>query len=356
MAVAQSPKGAVIAMVTMASVLIFGFMFVGMLADMSGGITDDVTRDAIELNGAGNVVAINDADGTNPTAYKTTGYAVNLSGANDSYVESSSSINIASDQNWTVSLWGYVDQSAATDNRTALSLDGRVLVWYNGTAGNWSAWYYDDGGRNSYQVNVSDGGDQPGNYTNIIVRANGSELSIYRNNTLGDTVNITNSSIVDAPVNNTNWNGRLEEIRTFDEPLNSSKRAELVNQPVNGTPGLNRTGRMMFDQPNRSKQIILFASATLTQSNVSFSGGFAEQIMTEKNKSVSGDYNWSTEGPTIEPTTNGLLADAPVVYIDYTFEELQHDTVKMIGDAFVMGGVVILLVAFSMFLQIFRKF
>lgn len=299
--------------------ILFGLMIADDLVhsvDTEGG---SVVRDAGLLKDNGVYTTLNDGRGDGQTVYKTTGFAVNTTGADDSFIESDTSINLSSDDNWTVSAWAFVDSGSAS-NMSALSVNGRVIITFNQTEGNWSAWYYDDGSTNSHEVNVSTSGSETGNFTNIIVWSNSTHLQIYRNNTLGDTKNISTDNISPAPVNSTNWDGRLEEIRTFDRALDSSNRSTVVDTPVEQLPDADPTARIMFDQPNESTQLLLYTDADVTQSNVTFSSGFAEQIMDEGDFSVTGaDYKWDVVGPKLAPVGGGELDGAPVAYATYDF-------------------------------------
>lgn len=303
--------------------LMVGVAVVDSFSQAAGTGDGDVTRDAALLGSAGTFVSLNDGIGENQTVYKTTGYALNLTGADDSYFESTKSVDLAADDNWTVSVWGNVDQGAGTKNMTAVSVNGRVIVRYNGTAGNWTAWYYDGGSRNSYQVNVSTSGTEVGNFTNVQVVANGTHLAIYRGGTAGETTSITSSSSVDAPVGSGNWDGRLEEVRTFDAALDATTRSELVNSPVDQQPDQSPTARIMFDQPGRNQQLLLYTGARVTTSNATFSAGFDEQIMQEQSLTndiaFTTDYKWHKTGPEIAPTSGGELDGAPVAYATYDF-------------------------------------
>lgn len=320
----MTPLKAVIGSFMIVVLLLAGTAVIDTMADDEAGITETVTRDGVLLSGAGAWVDVNDGKGTDETVFKTTGFAVNLTGSDDSFVESKSSVDIASDGNWTVSVWARADAEASSANMTAVSLNGRVLIWWNGSSGNWSAWYFDEGSRDSFRVNVSDNGEQPGNFTNIIVTANESTLAIYRNNTLGGTANVTGDSIEDAPVNATNWNGRIEELRTFDKDLNDSKRQELVDSPVEQQPDISPTTRAMFDQPDKDDQLLLYTDTFLRVSNATYSAGFAEQIMDGPSPGndilMQTDYDWDEAGPRIRPIDGRELDGAPVAYVTYEFD------------------------------------
>lgn len=299
-------------------------------------------QDAAILPGDNSFVSLDSGNGTDETVYETTGFGVNLTGTNDSYVQSSSGVDIASDQSWTVSAWGYVESGQGSDNMSLVSADGRVIITFNGTAGNWSAWYYDDGSRNSHIVNVSTSGNETGNYTNVMAWANGSHFSIFRNNTQGDVVNLSTESIVDAPVEATNWAGRIDEVRTFDDALDSSQRSSLVNSAAEELPGPNVTARAMFDQPNASQQLLFYTSADLEQSNVTFSQGIPEDIQTEGT-----DYEWDHVGPDVRAISGGDLDGAPVVYATYDFDSPEQSLFSGWGTYVEIAALVpLLLVAF----------
>lgn len=300
--------------------LLLGVTVVDTLTATTDATNKDVTRQAATLGPAGTYTELNDGIGKKETVYKTTGYAVNLTGADDSFVESDSPLQIATDKNWTVSMWGYVDAGNTNSNLSAISVDGRLIITYNGSVNEWQGWYYDEGSRDSYIVSVPTSGNETGNFTNIMVRRNFSHLTIYRNNTQGETQNLSADSIEDAPVNATNWDGRLEEVRAFDRALNSSNRDAIVNTPVEQQPHLNTTARIMFDQPDKETQFILYSQADLSTSNVSYSDGFPKQIMDKGEfANLGADYTWDSTGPQLKHLKNGELDGAPVAYASYSF-------------------------------------
>jgi hypothetical protein len=309
----------VVAALTLSLALMVGTAVVGDVTDGQEGIREDEST-AVLLGNTGQFVSIADAEGFEETVYNSRGKAVNLTGADDSYVESKSNYKIASDDTWTVSLWARVDNESGSQTMTALSVNGRLVVNYNGTDGNWTAWYYDESSTSSWQVNVS-APDQPQNLTNVQVWSNGTHLTIYRNTTQGDIVNITGDNIESAPVTSENWDGRLDEVRTFDDAINSTTRSELHNTPIAPQNNTNRTSRIMFDQADKSTQLIFFTDTRLEQSNVTFSQGLPGEQMDAKSLLVMNpDYEWDTSGPKIKPLDGGQLDGAPVAYVDYQYE------------------------------------
>lgn len=262
-------------------------------------------------------VQLSEHIGQNEQVYKTTGNAVNLTGSDDSYIESTQDVNISGGSEWTISAWGHVDSPEGLTQMALVDINGRVIITYDPALSQWSGWYYDDGNRGSYRVNVSASGSEEGNLTNIQLRHNGTHLEIYRNNTLGETANTTGGAIEPAPVGTSNWDGRLEELRTFGKALNQTERQTVVNQPVQQLPDSDPTARAMFDQAGRQSQLLLYSAANIRTSNVSYSSGFAAQKMDSGGLLSNGDYAWREEGAQISALSGGELDGAPVAYVSY---------------------------------------
>lgn len=284
----------------------------------------------VGLNSPGSWTRIAYDDGFNETVVNSLGHAVNLTGANDSYIQSRDEVNFG-DDTWTVTAWGYVDNDAASDTRTLVSVDGRVIIDYNGSQGVWTAWYYDDGSRNSYRVNVS-APNQPTNFSMVTVRANDTHLTIFRNTTQGETEALSGSSIAQANVNATNWDGRLEELRTFDDPLSDSEISSLHSQPVHPQPGTNRTARAMFDQPDRATQHLYFTGTGLLTSNVTYSAGHPgsemQGVSLWNELTGESDYRWDSDGPRIMAVDGGELDGAPVAFVSFDSRAMLPDMVQ----------------------------
>lgn len=258
---------------------------------------------------------IGDSTGTDETVYDSRGYAVQLAGADDSYVQATQDYGIATNNQWTVSTWARANQSATSEEMTAVSVDGRVIVNYIGSASEWRIWYYDEGERDSYNLSMA-APNQPGNLTNVQVHNNGTHLQIYRNNTLGDTRNITTDNIADAPTNASNWDGTLEELRTFDESLNNTQRQALVDNPVQHQPDWSPTARAMFDEPYADDQLLLYTDASLETYRATYVAGFGGTELSPGN-----DYEWNETGPAIRAVSGGAIDGAPVAYVDYSAPE-----------------------------------
>lgn len=346
--------GAVILALVLALSLAIGLVVVdqvGQATQRNADLTDE-EYDAARLDEGADVwYTLNDGYGYNETVWKTTGFAINLTGAEDSFVESKDSVTIADDDDWSVSTWAKVDSNETNSNMTAVSADGRVLIQY--LDGNWSAWYYDEGDRNSWRVNVS-AANQPDNLELITATSNGTHFEIYRNTTQGEVVNVTSSNFEESTLNTTNWNGLLEETRTFDDYTNDSEQATLHSNPIAARADRNRTTRLMYDQPGRP-QVLLFTSTTVTYSNATFASGFPAQVM-DSSGLLSGDYEWDETGPRIRPLSGGELDGFPVAYASYTFESDIAAQLEGIADAFQLGAIIPIVIVAGLVLAVISKF
>jgi len=286
---------------------------------VSGSQGDTTRVDQNVLLDGTNVVELGDRTGTDEEVYNSLGYAVRLSGANDSYVESTQPISMASDDTWTVATGAAVNSSATADTMTVLTASGRLVIEYDGSASEWQAWYYADGQGTSTQVNVS--APSPTTFTNVMVVRNGTSLTIYRNATPGESKSLSGESAVEAPLTAANYHGRLDETRTFDDALTATERNATVDNPVAPRKGTNRTSRVMYDEPDRSTQRVFFSNADLTTSNVTFADGYDGEQMDGKSfiNDITGatDYRWGSVGPKIKPVSGGQLDGAPVAYTAY---------------------------------------
>lgn len=311
----------VITAVTLFVVLSVGITAFSAFAEPTTGEGELRSGEPVLLDGPEQYSDVADSYGTDPTVYNSLGKAVSLSGSPDSYVQSDRDVELATDDTWTLSTWASVDASSTSNTMTVVSAGERVVLTYDGSAGNWSAWVYDPGSTESYLVNVS--APSPTGLTNLQVTMNESQVAIYRNNTAGDVKDRSAGSIASAPSGNDNLDGSLDETRGLDDHLNSSQRQQLIDTPVGPLNTANRTVRIMYDEADSRTQYIFYTDARLEQSNVSFVDGHPGEVLEGKNviNDITGstDYVWENEGPQIYVTDGGQLDDAPVAYVDYTY-------------------------------------
>lgn len=328
-----------IALVVLSTTLLLGLAVVGSVADDLGqtkqprnktASPDPVTGQAVSFDDTTHSAAVLAVYQVNDS----TGYGIRLTGASDSFVESQESFELAGDDTWSVSTWARVNESAGSKTMTAVSANGRVLLQYNGTDGNWTAWYYDESSTNSYRVNVS-APDQPGNYTLVTVTSNSTHLWMYANTSKGDVKNITASNIADVGVSATNWNGSLDETRTFDDPTNDSQQSTLYSNPVAPRPDRTRTARIMYDEGSGTTTAIYFTSTRADLSNTTWVTGLSGNELTEGT-----DYTLDQDAGTITALGGGRIDGAPVVWIDYRYQPLNRvgEVAAALSSAFTLFG------------------
>jgi len=309
------------------------------------GITSDERADTdllVKLDG-NKFTEINNGEGYDETVKDSRGLALQFTGADDSFVQSQDPITYSTDNTWTYATWARTQSGAETDDMVAVSWNGEVVIAYNATRTEWVGWYYNTTTRNSHKVNIS-APNQPANLTHVALTSNGTHVTIYRNNTEGETVNITQAQTQPAPVEDSNWNGSLDETRTFDDALNASQRQALVDDGVGPLKDTNRTSRIMYDQPDRT-QTVFFANTELDVSNVSWVSGLAGQVLT-----AGTDYEWDTDGPRIRSLPGGEVDGAPGVYVEYDFEGALSQVINAWSNAVGLAALMPLLIIVALIL------
>lgn len=327
-----------IALVLVTVIALLGLTLVG---GMTSGLADDLTaqnRTSSPDPVTGAAVSFEDTSpgsGDVTQVYRvndSTGYAVELTGANDSYVRSQGGVDLYENDTFTASTWARVNSSSSGETMTVLAAGSDVTLQYNGTDGNWTAWYYESSTGDSYRVDV-DAANQPDNLTWVAAWRNETHFTIYRNTTQGEIVNISASNrSASGEFNASNFNGTLEETRVFDEALNSSERSGVVNNPVAPRPEANRTLRVMYDEGSGSTTALYFAGGERADlSNFSWVHGHDGHVLTEGT-----DYEIDLSDGTITALAGGRIDGAPVVWIDYEFKPSDRilDLVEPLGTAF----------------------
>lgn len=288
-----------------------------LFTDSDGNLKDGLYRDGLIFDTYVSFQSTFVTDGDVLQVYHvndSTGDTIRLRGADDSQFQSNEDIEFASDDTWSVATWGEWNNSYGTTNGTLLSLNGRVLIQYDNQSQQWIGWWYDDGSRDSYNVTVSST-NQPGTLEHITLVHNGTHLAIYRNNTQGDVVNTTGDNTADPLLNASNWAGRIEESRGYDDALNSSQRQQLRDSPVLPLNGANRTFRLMYDQGSGDRVSVYFTGSSATLQNTTWTDGHPGTVLTEGT-----DYELDVGDGDISPNDGGRLDGAPVAWVDYEFE------------------------------------
>lgn len=319
---------AAVALVILAIILLLGVALIGGIVDGVGGQTDPISKTASPDPIVGESVEFADTRGQAEITEvygvrDSRGYAVSLTGASDSYVQTNADVTLASDATWTIGTWARADPGAVNETITALSADGELLLQYNGTSDQWVAWYYDTAARDSYRVTVA--ATDPTAYTWVGARHNGTHLTIYRNGTEGGTVATDGGSdFAPIEVNSTNWDGELDETRAVDDALTQSQIDSHVADPIAPLPGTNRTARVMYDAGAGTSTPIYFTGTSMTLSNASWTTGLPGHSLTD-----GVDYELDAGDGTITALADGRIDGAPVVFVE--FEYLDRNDVANLG-------------------------
>lgn len=328
---------AVLTLVIAGTILFVGINIVSSTVDTTADNTG-YTQTAVELDGT-DWVTIADTTGTQERVFDSRGYAIELTGANDSYIQSTDDIDIEDAPNWTVSVWASRDSN--TGQQAVTTVDGDIQIAYNSSRDEWTGWYYDDGARASYRVNVSATAGT-GDLANIILTKNQSNLTIYENNTAGETENLDGSTS-EPFVSSDNWDGRIDELRVWNQTLNNTQRQSHYDNPIDPIPG-NAQGRVMFDEPYTSPQLYIYNPGSVETFNATFAQGLPGQRLVTDELLAQNDYQWQSDGPRIRAVTGGELENAPVAYVDYKGLGLTDSLLDSYSSAIVLAGLLLILV------------
>lgn len=335
----------------------FLILFVGIFAasaviEMDGGSTGSgggFAQDAALLQGTGTYVSIeSNRIGTNETVFDSRGYAMNFSGAAGSNATIDGGDFYDDSGNWTVATWARTDSGATFENGTVLATQS-ITLFQNRTAGTWNLTYYNQSNRETYATSVN-APDQPASWAHLLIESNGTHVTLWRNNTDSSTINVTGTSADEYTVSQ-EYNGRIEETRTWNATLTNAERQRLIDSPIDPEANASRTARVMYDEPYRNFQYVFHSPTELNYNNVEFSDGFAGENLT-----ATGNYTWDTDGPRIRPEAGGELDTQPVAYVDYNYENVfgPQILVDPFESAIGLAALVPILAILGYFIFIFR--
>lgn len=338
-----SPQGlsdGMIVAVIVGIVLFVGVFAASVVVEEGRQITyeNGSTTDAINLENRDSA-QLDYYTATNQQVYDSLGNSIELSGSSDSYFQSQDNVDFNTTGEFTLSTWVYADSSISGE-RTVASLNGRLVQTYNSTTGNWEVWYYDERTTDSYELEAN--ATSPGSFENVQVVSDGNSIELYVSSTStpDDTVQL-DGGFVESP-NASNWDGRIDEVRTFDTALNATQRQSLRNDPVGPLPD-STTARIMFDERGTSTQLLFYASGGVDTFNANIVDGLNGSLLTEGT-----DYSWDSSSPGIEVLSGGRLDGAPVAYasFDYSIRQRGNDMLMTFEDSYngAMGLAALLIV------------
>lgn len=334
-----------------------------------GGIIDPLADVAIEQEQAGQQddtvllsgtqfvsVTGKDGIGTNEVIRDSRNFSMRFTGAPDSELTSDANIDLASGNNWSIHTGVAVDQASLdADNMTVLAAGAPDLIlrYHNrtGQRANFSAYWV--GTSNTFQVNVSAGGTDATKFQHVFVNRSGDNVTIRRNTTLGESVNVTqDTGNFDGTLNASDENaldGRLDETRIFNSSLNSSQRQALINDPVAPLTNATRTARIMYDAGSGTSVNIYFASADATATNISYDAGYNGSVL-----AAGTDYEWRTDGPQLRARAGGDIDGAPAAFAVYDLKTGAVQIAERISQGIVVGGLIVVVLMATVIIRALR--
>ncbi len=307
----------VVVLVVVAIVLVIGMLIV---AEAGTVIDTEEIDQTVLLDDAGTFVELQSyGSGSGETVLNSRGNGARFTGANDSYIAPREDIGINVSANWTVSQGVRVNSSSTGDEMIFLSLaNGDVLLRYDGPNNQWQGYVYRPPS-DTYTINVS--ASDPTNNTVVALERAGDTLTIYENNSAGDSEDLSQSNTTTVNPDAGNLNGTLDETHVYQSAIGSSGRQALVDDPVHPL-SVEPIGRLMYDEftGDANDIRVYFASGNAEASNVSLVGGFAGETMDEDTLLTSGDYDWDSTGPKIAPVSGARLDGHPVAFVEYDYD------------------------------------
>ena len=176
-----------------------------------------------------------------------------------------------------------------TGQMAVLSISGEAVLTYNASGGRWVGWIYNTSSTHSYRVEAS-ASTAPTAFTHVCLEHNGTDLNIYENATLIGS-SPTGGENIATPPNASGWDGRLEELRVFDQTPTPSGYDRLYNTPVRGLPTVDTSVRLMFDVRDRPSDTVpaYFTGARATISGGTLVDGFAGESVSVQDVTLTSD-------------------------------------------------------------------
>lgn len=337
----EKELGSLILTIVIVAVALGGFY--GIAVGQSEPVS--IQEDVIITGGSGDLSWEGSVD--NFTIAQSLGDAVEFTGADDSRL--SGEATVPHDQTWTASTWVEADQLRT---QRAVQLGGWLMVDLVNDSGSaeWRVTYYDEADWTTYQVSAP--ADDAQNWTHLAVTANETALSLAENDTVIRTVSLAAADNASVPKNVSNWDGRLEETRVYDDVVSASQRDTLYSTPT-APVRANETARIYYDAWDDESTIDVYRTgADLSLNNASVVEGFDGQQLSSAGVLGGGDYR--RMGGEIEAVDGGRLDGAPVAYVGYdgkggqvlnlaAVAEVVNSGLSLLALAGVVGAAVMLL-------------
>lgn len=291
-------------------------------ADTTAGSFSSERDDAVLLDGT-QWTTVGDYTGTSETVYDSRGYALAF--------DSTDSVNAPVPDTFPTDSWGVCTaarlNASAQTNRTYTvfaSENSSIALYYDHE--NWRV-HYDNGSANE-SVALGAPAASAG-FTNLCTRYNATsnELVLRRNSTQSSPVSLDTSR--DLRNVSYGWEGRLDELRVFNDTLSNATMQSYTGDPLLPQPNGDRILRVMFDEGSGTTTDAYFVEGGFSIDGTEWGAGIPGNALSEGT-----DYQWRTNGPQLRAVSGGRIDGAPVAFAVYDASTVHADWTDSLVNAF----------------------
>lgn len=236
------------------------------------------------------------------TVTASTGTAVEL--ASDGYVDIPAPNSSTRADGWALAVTVEPD-SLDSESAYTIYAEANATIYVGYEAGNYSAWYESASGSHGYVTAPASGDRQA---LGVAYNASVGALELYRDGERVDSSVLTASAEPRQPAYE--WAGSLDEFRRYEAPIGAAGHAAYASDAVQVIDADNATHRVMFNDVAPETVYYADGDAELV-GETSLGDGVAPPPM---ERGV--DYEIRTDPLSVRATSDGYLADAPVLFAD----------------------------------------
>lgn len=222
-----------------------------------------------------------------------------------------------------------------------------ALNYIAANGGQYELLYFNISSRNSYRLTVA-ASQTPGALQPVIVERSGPTVRLYNETGASASLTIDPSSESTAQLSSvSDLDGRIDETRAWDRPLNTTQRATYRSDGIEPVAVGNRSARLQFDTTGDSVAVD-FAAASGSLSGTASRGDGLDKTELQQGS----DFNASEQGSEtrISVIQGGALTDQPRVAVQTTTPF--RDVLILTASAFALGGVVMVVIVARRVIQI----
>lgn len=343
MATADGADGLGTQLITIAVLLGVGVVIVSQLGVVGGSFSGG----SLALGGDAAVTVAVASDDVAEVA-DTTGRAMRVDGDGGVSVDGGFG-GVANDSTMSFATYADVDNTSRGSRLIRVG-DAWALNYIAANGGQYELLYFNISSRNSYRLTVA--ADQtPGTLQPVIVERNGATVRLYNGTGASASLTIDPSSESTAQLSNVgDLDGRIDETRAWDRPLNATERATYRSDGIEPVAVGNRSARLQFDTTGDSVAIDFVAASGRLSGTASRGDGLDKTVLQQGTDFTLAEQDTET---TISVIQGGALTDQPRVAVQTStpFREV----LVLTASAFGLGGVVMVVVVARRVIQITRE-